>query len=147
MKQFVYLLRKSHREARKLSTDPDSAVSLRDTTRAVQLFQWFSCTTAGKQLAGSDDIAMQLAIYLVFAFRFSERKPFLEGVFGKNQRANHHVRLASKKIADMLYKYAHGASIGSGAVALNDALCENLFGLFVCVLNGKATISLFNNGM
>ena len=36
-----------------------------------------------------------------------------------------------------MYEQAHGATIGSGAIVLNDALCENLFAAYVCVLNGK----------
>jgi E3 ubiquitin-protein ligase RNF213 len=43
---------------------------------------------------------------------------------------------ASRAIAEKLYKEARGASIGSGAIALNEALCENLFALYICVLNG-----------
>ena len=46
------------------------------------------------------------------------------------------MKKASTVIAEKLYKEARGASIGSGAVALNEALCENLFALYVCVLNG-----------
>ena len=46
------------------------------------------------------------------------------------------MKKASRAIAKRLYKEAHGASIGSGAIALNEALCENLFALYVCVLNG-----------
>lgn len=137
VKKLVLLLQKSHREARRLSPDPESAVSLRDATRGIQLFEWFTKTTIGKQLARNHEIAMELAIFLVYAFRFTARKQFLESVFGKFNRVQLHMKQASKTIAEKLYKHAHGASIGSGAVALNDALCENLFGLFVCVLNGK----------
>jgi hypothetical protein len=44
----------------------------------------------------------------------------------------------SRIIAKMLYEQKHGASIGSGAIALNDTLCENLFAsVYVCVLNGN----------
>ena len=84
--------------------------------------------------------AADLAIYLVYAFRFRKRKPFLENVFGKNQSASQNMTQVSRIIAKMLYNEAHGASIGSGAIALNDALCENLFALYVCVLNGKHMI-------
>ncbi|EFX79196.1 hypothetical protein DAPPUDRAFT_245292 [Daphnia pulex] len=43
----------------------------------------------------------------------------------------------SRIIAKMLYEQKQGASIGSGAIALNDALCENLFAsVYVFVLNG-----------
>jgi hypothetical protein len=51
----------------------------------------------------------------------------------------------SRIIAKMLYEQAHGASIGSGAIALNDALCENLFALYVCVLNGTLMFIFGNN--
>jgi hypothetical protein len=44
----------------------------------------------------------------------------------------------SRIIAKMLYEQKQGASIGSGAIALNDALCENLFAsVYVFVLNGN----------
>ncbi len=135
---FVSIIQKSHRVARALSVDPESAVSLRDATRAVQLFRWFSTTTAGqKMIDHNKEKAVDLTIYLVYAFRFRKRKIFLEKVFGKYQSASDNMKQVSRFIAKMLYEKAHGASIGSGAIALNDALCENLFALFVCVLNGK----------
>ena len=138
VKWFVSVIQKSHRVARALSVDPESAVSLRDATRAVQLFRWFCTTLAGqKMIDGDAGKAADLTIYLVYAFRFRKRKSFLENVFGKNQSASHNMKQVSRIIAKMLYEQAHGASIGSGAIALNDALCENLFALYVCVLNGK----------
>ena len=140
VQDFVTLLRKSHLAARAMSPDPDSAVSLRDTTRAAQLFRWFCDSRAGQNLAYNQRIAVELSIYLVYAFRFKvkERALFLENVFGVNQRASRSMMEASKKIANTLYEEVHGASIGSGAIALNEALCENLFALYVCVLNGNA---------
>lgn len=137
---FAKLIRCSHKVARALSTDPDSAVSLRDATRAVQIFDWFSTTPAGRKIAPGNQEAADLTIYLVYAFRFRKRKTFLKNVFGANQTASGNMTTVSRKIAKMLYEQAHQASIGSGAIALNDALCENLFALYVCVLNG--TISL-----
>jgi len=82
-------------------------------------------------------IAVELSIYLVYAFRVKDRTDFLENIFGRNQSASRNMTEVSRKIAKLLYDQAHGASIGSGAIALNDALCENLFALYVCVLNGK----------
>ena len=134
---FISIIQKSHRVARALSDDPESAVSLRDAARAVQIFRWFCKTPAGQKMIDSDTKkAADLTIYLVYAFRFRERQLFLENVFGKYQNASYNMTQVSRKIAKMLYKKAHGASIGSGAIALNDALCENLFALYVCVLNG-----------
>jgi hypothetical protein len=139
IKWFVTIIQKSHRVARALSVDPESAVSLRDTTRAVQLFHWFCRTSAGKMMSENDaGKAADLTIYLVYAFRFRKRKAFLENVFGKNQTASRNMTEVSRIIAKKLYEEAHGASIGSGAIALNDALCENLFALYVCVLNGNS---------
>ena len=131
------IVKKSHRVARALSVDPDSAVSLRDAARAVQLFNWFCRSSAGRKVAKSGRVAADLTIYLVYAFRFSERITFLENVFGREQSASKNMTEVSRIIAKMLYEEAHGASIGSGAICLNDALCENLFALYVCVLNGK----------
>ena len=137
IKWFVTIIQKSHRVARAMSVDPDSAVSLRDTTRAVQLFRWFCRSPAGQKMSENDEgKAADLTIYLVYAFRF-KRKTFLENVFGRNQLASKNMTEVSRIIAKMLYEKAHGASIGQGAIALNDALCENLFALYVCVLNGK----------
>ncbi|XP_046641474.1 E3 ubiquitin-protein ligase RNF213-like [Daphnia pulicaria] len=85
---------------------------------------------------GNKQKAADLSIYLVYAFRFREREIFLENVFGNNQSASNSMTNVSIVITKMLYEKAHGASIGSGAIALNDALCENLFALYVCVLNG-----------
>lgn len=138
VKWFVSLVQKSHRIARALSVDPESAVSLRDATRAVQLFHWFCQAPAGQKISKKDvAVAADLTIYLVYAFRFRNRKTFLGNVFGKEQSASKNMAEVSRIIAKMLYEQAHGASIGSGAIALNDALCENLFALYVCVLNGK----------
>jgi hypothetical protein len=135
---FSDLIKKSHRVARALSVDPDSAVSLRDAARAVQLFRWFRQAPAAQKMSKNDARkAADLTIYLVYAFRFHQRKIFLENVFGKNQSATKNMTEVSRIIAEMLYEQAHGASIGSGAIALNDALCENLFALYVCVLNGN----------
>ncbi|KAI9554203.1 hypothetical protein GHT06_019475 [Daphnia sinensis] len=137
VKWFVSLVQKSHRVARALSVDPESAVSLRDATRAVQLFHWFCQAPAGQKITKKDvAVAADLTIYLVYAFRFRKRKTFLGNVFGKDQSASKNMAEVSRIIAKMLYEQAHGASIGSGAIALNDALCENLFALYVCVLNG-----------
>ena len=134
---FVTVIQKSHQVARALSVDPESAVSLRDTTRAVQIFRWFCRTPAGTKMTGGDaGKAADLTVYLVYAFRFRKRKIFLENVFGKYQSASKNMSDVSRVIAKMLYQQAHGASIGAGAIALNDALCENLFALYVCVLNG-----------
>ncbi|KAI9554792.1 hypothetical protein GHT06_020069 [Daphnia sinensis] len=134
---FISIVQKSHRVAREMSADPESVVSLRDTTRAVQLFRWFYLSPAGREMSRKDaGIAADLTIYLVYAFRFPKRKMFLEKVFGKDQSASKNMTEVSRIIAKMLYENAHGASIGSGAIALNDALCENLFALYVCVLNG-----------
>ena len=119
-----------------MSVDPPSAVSLRDATRAAQLFRWFVETPAGKQMATKGQAAVDLAIYLVYGLRFDDRETFLENVFGEKETATENMKEVSKKIAKMLYAEAHGASIGNGAIALNDALCENLFALYVCVLNG-----------
>lgn len=136
---FISIVQKCHRVAREMSVDPESAVSLRDTTRAVQLFRWFFLSPAGHQMSRNDaGIAADLTIYLVYAFRFRMRKMFLEEVFGRDQSASKNMTEVSRIIAKMLYENAHGASIGSGAIALNDALCENLFALYVCVLNGKS---------
>jgi len=88
-------------------------------------------------LAYSPQVAIDLSIYLVYAFRFRQRKAFLENVFGQNQSASQNMAEVSRKVTENLYEHAHGASIGSGAIALNDALCENLFALYVCVLNGN----------
>jgi hypothetical protein len=138
VKWFSDLIKKSHRVARALSVDPDSAVSLRDAARAVQLFRWFRQAPAAQKMSKNDARkAADLTIYLVYAFRFHQRKIFLENVFGKNQSASKNMTEVSRIIAEMLYEQAHGASIGSGAIALNDALCENLFALYVCVLNGN----------
>ncbi len=138
VKWFSDLIKKSHRVARALSVDPDSAVSLRDAARAVQLFRWFRQAPAAQKMSKNDERkAADLTIYLVYAFRFHQRKIFLENVFGKNQSASKNMTEVSRIIAEMLYEQAHGASIGSGAIALNDALCENLFALYVCVLNGN----------
>ena len=74
--------------------------------------------------------------YQVYAFRFTKRKLFLEQVFKNRDSAVQSMKKASRAVAEKLYKEARGASIGSGAIALNEALCENLFALYVCVLNG-----------
>lgn len=137
---FVSIVQRSHRVARAMSPDVASAVSLRDATRSAQLFGWFINTPAGRKMALTEQVASDLTIYLVYAFRFLKRKLLLENVFGPKETATKHMREVSKKIAKELYDKAHGASIGSGAIALNDALCENLFALYVCVLNGN----LFN---
>ena len=143
VKWFAGVIHTSHRVARALSVDPESAVSLRDATRAVQLFRWFCQSPAGQKMSQIDMTkASNLTIYLVYAFRFRNRKIFLENVFGKNQTASKNMTEVSRIIAKMLYEQAHGASIGSGAIALNDALCENLFALYVCVLNGNYYINL-----
>ncbi|EFX81259.1 hypothetical protein DAPPUDRAFT_317827 [Daphnia pulex] len=137
VKWFVKIIQTSHRVARALSVDPDSAVSLRDAALAVQLFRWFYKAPAGQKMSKNDaKKAVDLTIYLVYTFRFRKRKIFLENVFGKNQSASKNMTEVSRIIAHMLYEQAHGASIGSGAIALNDALCENLFAMYVCVLNG-----------
>ena len=134
---FTQLLIKSHEVARKLSADEPSAVSLRDATRAASLFRWFRTSEAGRKMTEDTEQATHLAIYLVYAFRFQERHPFLTQVFCQWEAATSSVAAASKKIADKLYAEARGGtSIGSGAIALNGALCENLFALYVCVLNG-----------
>jgi hypothetical protein len=135
---FTDIIQKCHRVARALSVDQESAVSLRDTARAVQLFYWFCSSPASQMLTeGNKQKAADLSIYLVYAFRFREREIFLENVFGNNQSASNSMTNVSRVITKMLYEKAHGASIGSGAIALNDALCENLFALYVCVLNGN----------
>jgi hypothetical protein len=112
---------------------------LRDGTRAVQLFRWFCQSPAGQKLSQIDvEKASDLTIYLVYAFRFRNRKIFLVNVFGKNQTASKNMTEVSRIIAKMLYEQKQGASIGSGAIALNDALCENLFAsVYVFVLNGN----------
>ena len=147
VKLFAEVIRKSHQEARAMSVDPESAVSLRDATRAVCSFRWFYNSPAGKNMSKRDARkAADLSIYLVYAFRFRERKKFLENVFGKDQSASKNMTEVSRIIAKKLYEQAHGASasIGSGAIALNDALCENLFALYCCVLNGTL-LSIFVN--
>ncbi|XP_057375006.1 uncharacterized protein LOC130695963 [Daphnia carinata] len=137
VKWFVSVVQKSHSVARALSVDPESAVSLRDAARAVQLFHWFCLAPAGQKISQGDmAVAADLTIYLVYAFRFRKRKMFLRQVFGNDQSASDNMTEVSRIIAEMLYEQAHGASIGSGAIAFNDALCENLFALYVCVLNG-----------
>ena len=141
---FIQIVQRSHRVARELSPDPDSAVSLRDATRAAQIFQWFRLHPAGQRLAFTERAAVDLTIFLVYAFRFKERKRFLTKVFtGRDETASFHMIEASRKIAKLLYEKARGPTIGCGAIALNDALCENLFALYVCVLNG--TRSPFRN--
>ena len=137
IKAFVSIIQKSHRVARAMSPDTASAVSLRDATRAAHLFHWFLDTPAGRQMALTNQIAADLTIFLVYAFRFQKRKLFLVNVFGEKETASKNMKEVSKNIAKKLYDQAHGASIGSGAIALNDALCENLFALYVCVLNGN----------
>ena len=146
---FIEIVKKSHKAVREFSTDPFSAVSLRDATRATQLFRWFNNEPAGRQIAIFEEPgrywsrstqtnrAQTLAIYLAYALRFREveKRKFLDRVFGRNHEATIHMREASQKIARKLFDQAHGASIGCGAIALNDALCENLFALYVCVLN------------
>ncbi len=134
---YASVIKKSHQVAKAMSADPDSAVSLRDATRAVQLFRWFCLTPSGRKMAPEGRVAADLAIYLVYAFRFRSRKTFLKNVLGKDQSASQNMIKVSRIIAKMLYEQAHEASIGSGAIALNDALCENLFALYVCVLNGN----------
>jgi hypothetical protein len=144
VKYFVTVIQQSHKVARAMSPDTDSAVSLRDATRAAQLFRWFVETPAGKEIAARAQAAVDLTIYLVYTFRFEDRETFLENVFGVRETASKHMKEVSKKIAKMLYDEAHGASIGNGAIALNDALCENLFALYVCVLNGISFALPFN---
>lgn len=134
---FINILRESHQVARAMSRDRDSAVSLRDTTRAVQLFRWFCKSPPGKKLANGPQVAMDLSIYLVYAFRFTERATFLKRVFGETQSASRNMTKVSRQITKKFHRHAHSASIGAGAIALNDALCENLFALYVCVLNGN----------
>jgi hypothetical protein len=65
---FIGIVRKSHKVARSMSSDGPSAVSLRDATRAVQLFRWFRNSEAGKQMASSNQMAVELSIYLVYLF-------------------------------------------------------------------------------
>jgi hypothetical protein len=144
VKQFIGIIKKSHKVARELSVDPESAVSLRDASRAVQLFCWFFQSPAGQMLSEKNQAkATDLTIYLVYAFRFrAERETFLNQVFGENQSASMNMSSVSRFITKKLYEKAHGASIGSGAIALNDALCENLFALYVCVLNGNNFASM-----
>ena len=138
VKVFISIIQKSHRVARALSIDPESAVSLRDAARAVQIFRWFCIVPAGREIIKClPQRAIELTIYLVYAFRFRQREIFLENVFGENQTASRSMYQVSRIIAKRLYEQAHRASIGSGAIALNDALCENLFAAYVCVLNGK----------
>ena len=143
MNWFATITRKSHKIARALSKDPDSAVSLRDATRAVQLYKWFCSSDAGKKIASNWQEAADLSIYLVYAFRFRDRTMFLEHVFGLKQSATASMANVSREIAKRLYGLANEASIGSGVIALNDALCENLFALYVCVLNGNSFRFLF----
>jgi hypothetical protein len=148
IKLFTDTIKKSHRVARAFSVDPDSAVSLRDAARAVQLFNWFYHSPASKMLSGGNvQKSADLTVYLVYAFRSRNRKIFLENIFGEDQSASENMTNVSRIIAKMLYDKAHGASIGSGAIALNDALCENLFALYVCVLNGNnfSSINLCDN--
>jgi hypothetical protein len=143
VKQFIGIIQKSHKVAREMSVDRESAVSLRDASRAVQLFCWFCQSPAGQMLSKKNqESAADLTIYLVYAFRFRERKTFLKRVFGDNQSASKNMTSASRLITEKLYEIANGASIGSGAIALNDALCENLFALYVCVLNGNNFASM-----
>ena len=137
VQRFIKIVQLSHRAARAESVDPESAVSLRDATRAVKLFHWFLREKAGQKMTSDRETAVELTVYLVYAFRFRKRQIFLEKVFGEKQLASAHMKEVSWKITNSLYEKAHGASIGSGAIALNDALCENLFALYVCVLNGK----------
>jgi hypothetical protein len=47
VKWFTDIIQNSHRAAREMSVDPESAVSLRDAARAVQLFYWFYQSPAG----------------------------------------------------------------------------------------------------
>ena len=63
---FIGIVRKSHEAARFMSPDGPSAVSLRDATRAVQLFRWFRTSEAGKQMTSSNLMAAELSIYLVY---------------------------------------------------------------------------------
>ena len=87
--------------------------------------------------------SFELTIYLVYAFRFRQRETFLQGVFGLGHTASENMKRVSSTIARELYLKAHGASIGSGAIALNDALCENLFALYVCIINGKLSLTFY----
>jgi len=64
-----------------------------------------------------------------------DREHFLTKVFPSADHVMDLMKSASRTITDKLYKEAHGATIGSGAISLNEALCENLFALYVCVLN------------
>jgi hypothetical protein len=68
IEQFIKTVRKSHKVARFMSPDGPSAVSLRDATRAVQLYHWFRNTEAGKQMASTNLMAAELSIYLVYFF-------------------------------------------------------------------------------
>ena len=132
----IVALQQCHTEARKLSRDSRSAVSLRDATHAVKIFCWFRKNPAGQLLADSYQITVELAIYLVYAFRFENRQSFLTAVFGEQETATKSMKSASKKIAKILHDSALGSSVAPEIIALNEALCENLFAIFVCVLNG-----------
>ena len=100
---FAGVVQKSHRVARALSVDPESAVSLRDATRAVQLFRWFLQAPAGQKMSERDVTrAADLTIYLVYAFRFRNRKIFLENVFGNNQSASEPTFVGKKLFITLL---------------------------------------------
>ena len=71
IEQFIKTVRKSHKVARFMSPDGPSAVSLRDATRAVQLYHWFRNTEAGKQMASTNLMASELSIYLVYLIHFN----------------------------------------------------------------------------
>jgi len=143
--QFPHLatiLIKCHCAVRELSDDPRSAVSMRDATRAITIFQWFNGTPAGRILCPSDKDREYLTIYLVYAFRFpsQQRERFLAKCTQAILVAQA-LRKAAAQITERLFsRISRSATIGAGVVALNDALCENLFALYVCVLTGTFCI-------
>ena len=67
VKVFISIIQKSHRVARALSIDPESAVSLRDAARAVQIFRWFYLVPAGRKII---ECLLQRAIDLLPGLRF-----------------------------------------------------------------------------
>jgi len=142
--KFAEILIRCHEETQCRSADRLSAVSLRDAVRAIALKRWFLSTYPGPVLSKNGYASSHLAVYLCYAFRFldTQRKDFLQAVFGREaDYAITAMKDATRLLMDRLYKPGSSrTSIGAGAIALNEALCENVFASFVCVLNSIFTI-------
>lgn len=148
VRKFASVVISAQKSARERSGDSGSAVSLRDVSRALEFYHWFRAHPAGRFLAGDADSrsAQYLSVYLTYAFRFSvhDRQQLLRDVFGEGNAAHATMKCAATAITEKLHGardhsgVANGMVTGAagGAVALNDALCENVFALFCCVANG-----------